>query len=100
MSKLGCARPGSYPSAGQKREESGRQTSSPRVSVAVGVEPELELRVGEDDPALTGMLGGVLVDGDRDLPHALGQRAVADQLDGAVEVDRLVVADVGLGRRA
>src|SRR5689334_11622424 len=32
LSKLGCPRPGSYSSAGQKREESGVHTSSPRVS--------------------------------------------------------------------
>ena len=99
LSKLGCPRPGSYSSAGQKREESGVQISSPMVSVAVGVEAELELGVGEDDPALARVLGGVLVQRERDVAHALGQRPVADQLDRALEVDRLVVADVGLGAR-
>src|SRR5580704_15457961 len=67
--------------------------------LAVGVEPELELGVGKNDPALAGVLGGVLVDGDRDLADALGQRAVADQLGGALEVDVLVVALGGLSRR-
>src|SRR3954468_19558532 len=79
LSKLGCPRPTSYWSAGQKREEAGGQTSSPRAGapkrrgsrgaalgpggeLAVGVEPELELRVGEDDPALARMRGDRAVD--------------------------------------
>ena len=66
---------------------------------AVGVEPELELRVGEDHAALARVVGDRAVDGQRDVAHALGQRAVADQLDGRLEVDRLVVALVGLRRR-
>ena len=48
-------------------------------------------------PLRAGVLGGMLVEGDRHVAHALGQRAVTDQLHGALEVDRLVVADVGLG---
>ncbi len=66
---------------------------------AVGVQAELELGVGEDDPVGAGVIGGVLVEGQRDIADSLGQRAVADQLGGAVEVDRLVVTHLGLGRR-
>src|SRR5262249_29832410 len=39
LSKLGCPLPGSYSSAGQKREESGVQTSSPSVSVPSSSRP-------------------------------------------------------------
>jgi hypothetical protein len=66
---------------------------------AVLVEPELELRVGEDHAALARVLGDRAVDGERGVPHPLGERAVADQLDGLLEVDRLVVALLGLRRR-
>ena len=68
--------------------------------LAVVVEAELELRVGEDHAALARVLGGEAVELDRDVAHARHQLAVADELGGAVEVDRLVVADVGLRRRA
>ena len=47
---------------------------------------------------LASVLGGVLVERHRDVAHPLGQRAIADQLHRALEVDRLVVADLGLGR--
>src|SRR5947209_2774805 len=40
--------------------------------LAARVEPELELRVGEDDPARASVLGGVLVDSDRDLAQTFG----------------------------
>ena len=66
---------------------------------AVGAAAELELRVGEDDPALARVRGAELVDGDREAAQLLEQRAVADDLGGAVEVHVLVVvADLGLGR--
>src|ERR1700759_540171 len=67
--------------------------------LAVGVETELELRVGEDDPVGAGVLGPELVERDRYLAHALGERPVTDELDGALEVDGLVVSDLGLGGR-
>src|SRR5579884_323800 len=62
----------------------------------VRVEPELELGVGQDDAPLAGVGGGVLVEGEGDLAHALGKRAVADQLHRPLEVDRLVVPGLGL----
>src|SRR4051794_30619185 len=51
------------------------------------VTAELELRVGEDDPALAGVLCGELVEVDRDPPQLLESGAVAEDLRGAVEVD-------------
>ena len=39
LSKEACGRPGSYSSAGQKREESGVQTSSPSTSVPSASSP-------------------------------------------------------------
>src|SRR3954453_3277622 len=50
------------------------------------VEAELELRVGEDHPALARVLRHRAVDGERGVAHALGERAVADQLGGLLEV--------------
>jgi len=64
------------------------------------VAAELELGVGEDDPALGRVLGTALVDLDRDPPQLFQQRPVADDLRRPLEVDVLVVvADIGLGRR-
>ena len=48
---------------------------------------------------LAGVIGGRLVDGDRDVAQPLGERAVADKRDRALEVDRLVMADVRLRAR-
>ena len=45
------------------------------------------------------VLSGVVVERQRDLADALGQVAVADERHRTLEVDRLVVADVGLGGR-
>src|SRR5437764_2215344 len=39
LSKLSCARPGSYESAGQKRDESGVRASSPSTSLPSGSRP-------------------------------------------------------------
>src|SRR5579859_2342659 len=64
---------------------------------AVPVEAELELGVGQDDPPLAGVLGGELVDRDRDLAHPLGQLPVAHELGCTLEVDVLVVALERLG---
>src|SRR5437016_4452581 len=66
--------------------------------LAIPVEPELELRVGEDDAALPGMLGSEFIHGQRDVADALSERAVADQLSSALEVDVLVVALLRLRR--
>jgi hypothetical protein len=63
------------------------------------VETELELGVGEDHAVGERMLGGERVQLERRVPDALHQRAVADERNCALEVDRLVVADVGLGAR-
>src|SRR3954447_27041019 len=82
LSKDGWPRPGAYPSAGQKREESGVQTSSPSVSSRrapppPGAQPappakaNLELRAREDPPALAGGVGAPPVDGDGDVAQAL-----------------------------
>ncbi len=78
----------------------GRQHLVGEDDLGAGVAAELELGVGEDDPALGRVLGAARVDLDRDPPQLLHQRPVADDLGGAVEVDVLVVvADLGLGRR-
>ena len=53
LSKLGGVAPGFHWSAGQKREESGVSTSSATTS-SPSIRPELELGVGDDDPALRG----------------------------------------------
>src|SRR4051812_488038 len=66
---------------------------------AVLVEAELELRVGEDDAVLARVAGDALVHGDGDVAQAFGEPAVADELDRPLEVDRLVMADLGLRRR-
>ena len=79
LSKLSCARPGSYASAGQKREESGVSASSPSTRSPLGVEPELELRVGDDDPARQRVVGRRRVERDRD-PLDLGEPLRADEL--------------------
>src|ERR687893_19676 len=46
------------------------------------------------------VLGDRAVDGERRVAHALGEHAVAQELDGALEVDRLVVPLRGLRRRS
>ena len=60
------------------------------------VQAELELRVGEDHPALARVRGGERVQLDGRLPRALHQLPVPDELDGALEIDRLVVSHVRL----
>ena len=76
----------------------GRQHLVAEHDRAVGAAAELELRVGEDDPALARVRGAELVDGDRQAAQLLEQLAVADDLGGAVEVHVLVVvAHLGLG---
>ena len=67
--------------------------------LALVVQAELELRVGEDHAALARVLGGERVQLDRHLAHLLHQLAVADEFGGLLEVDRLVVALVRLGAR-
>ena len=77
----------------------GRQDLVAEHDRAVGAAAELELGVGEDDPALARVLGAAPVDRDRQPAQLLQQLAVADDLGGAVEVDVLVVvAHLGLGR--
>src|SRR5688572_13155481 len=67
---------------------------------AVGAAAELELRVGEDDPALARVRGAQLVYGYRQPPQLLEELAVPDDLGRAIEVHVLVVvAHLGLGRR-
>src|SRR5690606_24335534 len=68
------------------------------VQAAVGVGAELELGVGQQDPALGRVGGGVLVQAQGGVADLFGQVG-AGQLDRGVEVDVLVVgADRGLGR--
>src|SRR4051812_3608389 len=60
------------------------------------VTTELELRVGQDDPALARVVGRERVELDREPAQFLERLAVAEDLGGTVEVDVLVVvADVG-----
>ena len=83
----------------QKRDESGVSTSSMSVTVPVD-QAELELGVGQDDAALTGVVATGLVDADR-VARAAGLADVGTYECGErVEVDVLVVPDVGLGGRA
>src|SRR3954470_23104323 len=67
--------------------------------LAIGIEPELELRVREDDPALARVVSHRAVDSQRNLAQPLAQLARAGQLGRLIEVDRLVVPDLGLGGR-
>src|SRR5207244_2657775 len=60
--------------------------------LAALIEPELELRVRQDHAALARVLGREGVQLDRAVARLLHQRAVADQLARALEVDRLVMA--------
>src|ERR1700761_9303832 len=52
-----------------------------------GIEPQLELGVGEDDPAGAGVLGGEFIQRQRHLPNPLGQGPVADELGRTLKVD-------------
>ena len=89
--RTAAGRPGAYSSAGQKREESGVSASSPSTSRPSGVEAELELRVGEDDPARLGVGRGEAVERERDALD-LGVALGADELGRGRDVDVLVVA--------
>ena len=73
--------------------------SSPMVSSPSASSPSSNFVSARMIPLVARVLGGVLVEGQRHVADALGQRAVADQRDRALEVDRLVVADIGLGGR-
>jgi hypothetical protein len=57
------------------------KTSSAEHDRAVVGEPELELRVGDDDPLLEQAVGGGRVELDRD-PLQLGEALVADECAG------------------
>ena len=92
LSNDGWPRPGSYSSAGQKREESGVQTSSPSVSSPSASRPNSNFVSARMTPALARVVGDRGVDGERHVAQPLGQLAGADELGRAVEVDRLVVA--------
>ncbi len=65
---------------------------------AVRVEAELELRVGEDDPARRGPVRAVAVERERDALR-LGEQVGADQLGSLLARDVLVVARLRLRRR-
>ena len=51
LSNENCGRPGAHRSAGQNRDESGVSTSSASTIAPAGVAAELQLRVGDEDPA-------------------------------------------------
>src|SRR5207244_2329376 len=65
---------------------------------ALAVEPELELRVRDDDPALACMLCGEPVERDRDACD-LVEELFADESRGGGPVDVLVMAGGRLGGR-
>ena len=65
-------------------------TSSASVMTPVVVDAELELRVGEDEAAVLGRARRALVDLEREVAQLLGALR-ADELDGLVERDVLVV---------
>src|SRR5262249_13068202 len=77
----------------------GRERLVGEYEAAVLVEPELELRVGEDDPEPSGAFGDVAVEAERE-PLDLVVALLADELDAARPIDVLVVAGLGLGRRS
>ena len=97
MSNEGCGPPAAYVSAGQNRDESGVSASSASTSLPVAVDAELELRVGDDDPALGGVGRAELVERDRQSLE-LAEALLADELDRAGGVDVLVVALDGFRR--
>src|SRR5207248_7149608 len=74
-----------------------RQRLVAEDEVAVRVEPELELRVRDDDPGRPGVLRRGGVQADRDLLD-LAQPRFSDELGGLVAGDVLVVAGLGLRR--
>ncbi len=100
LSKLGWPPPGLVAVGGPVARGVGCQhLVAEHHERAVLVEAQLELRVRQDHPALARVRGRERVQLDRHLAHPLHQRTVADQLGGALEVDRLVVADLGLRAR-
>ena len=66
---------------------------------AVRVQPELELRVGEDDAALARVLGDLRVHGHRHVAHRARPARASPTSRPSLDVDRLVVALLRLGRR-
>src|SRR5207237_6186662 len=75
-----------------------RERLVPQHEAAGFVETELELRVGEDDPAVARMLGHELVERERRRLH-LVEALHADELDGRFAVAVLVVPRLRLRRR-
>ncbi len=96
LSKLGCTFPASYPSAGQYRDESGGEDLVGENQVALRVQSELELGVGEDDAPVRGEVGRPAVDVEGVVAQLHGQ-VLAHLLDHGLETDVLVVlAQLGL----
>src|SRR5208282_6476021 len=63
----------------------------------VSEEPELEFRVGDDDPVRRRVLGGAAIERETYFPQALGQRA-ADPGNRLLERDVFIVAGSGFRR--
>ena len=83
----------------QYREESGVKTSSASTQVAVLVDAELELGVGDDDSLRQRVVGGLDVGLQGAVAQLVGPDG-ADQFDDVVERDVLVVlAQFGFGGR-
>src|SRR5262249_19286604 len=77
----------------------GRERLVGEYEAAILVEPELELRVGEDDPEGGGAFRDGAVESERE-PLDLVVELLADELDTARPIDVLVVAGLRLGRRS
>jgi hypothetical protein len=58
LSKLGCPRPGLVAVGRPVARRVGREHLVADDQLVLGIEAELELRVGEDHPALARVLGG------------------------------------------
>ena len=84
--------------AGPEAGGVGGQRLVAEDEIARGVQTELELRVGDDDPGREGVLGGGAVEEKRDLLDA-PEQVVPDELGGLVARDVLVVTARRLRRR-
>ncbi len=96
--RAGCV-PGSYSSAGQKRDESGVNASSPSTSRPAPSTPNSSFVSARMIPRSRASIGDERVQRERDALHLVEAR-LADEVGGGVAVDVLVVAGLRLrGRR-
>ena len=98
LSKLGGVAPGFHSVDRPEARRIRREHLIGQDEIAVD-QPELELGVGDDDPAAGGQCCGALVDVDADVSDRACEFG-SDQADRVLEGDvDVMVADVGFGRR-